>query len=73
VSVSIEGPVTETGTWPGEECLGGTYYQPDRGATKLAYQCTIKNVDLTHAGTYKGPEPEDAPDAYACTLEYEPR
>jgi hypothetical protein len=73
VEVDIGGPVTEAGAWPGAECLNGTYYSPNRGATELGYSCSFDNVDLAHKGTYLGPPPEEAPNPYGCKLEYEPK
>ena len=72
VQVGINGPVTENGTWPGAECLDGTYYSPNRGATELGYSCDFDNVDLTHAGTYLGPPPEEVPNPYGCKLDFKP-
>ena len=65
--------MTENGTWPGEECLGGTYDSPNRGATVLGYSCNFADVDFIRNGTYKGPPPEEAPNPYGCTLEWEAR
>jgi hypothetical protein len=72
VQVSIGGPVSESGVWPGTECLGGTYYSPNRGATTLDYSCDFDNVDFAHAGTYRAPPPEEAPNPYGCRLEFNP-
>lgn len=73
VELTIGGPVAESGVWPGTECLDGTYYSPNRGATQLDYSCDFENVDFTHAGTYRGPPPEEGPNPYGCTLDFTPR
>jgi hypothetical protein len=74
VNVDIGGPVTQSGEWPGESCLAGTYYAPNRPlpAAGLGYSCRFDNVDFTRGGVYRGPPPEEESNPYGCTLHIGP-
>jgi hypothetical protein len=75
VNVAIAGPVTQAGDWPGESCLGGTYYAPyatNRPVSRLEYSCRFDNVDFARGGIYRSPPPEESPNPYGCTLNIGP-